>query len=275
MVGLAVLNSSNCKYELVNEINKENEKCIVILDRTIFYPESGGQQSDTGHLINTSNGLSIQVENVIHLQGYSFHIGKLLDKKPITLNDSVEIRIDNLKRYKTSMNHTGVHLLNHAIRHHFNNENSIIQLNSIVKDESLKFEFTFNQSLRQPNLTDIKSIEGICQDLINKSLNIYTSDTIRNNLDEIKLNYPVRKLKDVLYPLDLRIVSIGISWSDFTGKNIKSELESASDYSAELCCGTHASNTNQLKQFVITHLNVNGDSTFEIDALTSQVMLLT
>ena len=105
----------------MDQINKENEKCIAILDCTVFYPESGGQQSDIGHLVNTSNGASIQIDNVIHVQGYSFHVGTLLDKKPIIINDSVHCQVDPLKRYKISMNHTGVHLLNHAIRSHYKN----------------------------------------------------------------------------------------------------------------------------------------------------------
>lgn len=165
------------------------------------------------------------------------------------------------------MNHTGVHLLNHAIREHYKSETSIIQMNSTVKNESLKFEFSFNESLRQPNISDIESIENICKQLIQKSLNIYVQN-VKNDLNNIKLNYPLRKLKDVLYPHELRVVSIGTNWSNFINSEAKN-----TDYSAEACCGTHSNNTNQLKEFVITHFNINGDSTFEIDACTSKTAL--
>ena len=110
--------------------------------------------------------------------------------------------------------------------------------------------------------------------MIKKALNIYTTDNVRNNLDEIKLKYPLRKLNDVLYPLELRVVSIGTDWTNFSNSstnNTSSELNS--DYSAELCCGTHAANTSQLEEFVITHFSINGDSSFEIDACTSKVIL--
>ncbi len=195
-------------------------------------------------------------------------MGRLLDNQ-ININDSIICEINKTKRYNITLNHTGVHLLNHALRNYYKSEKSIIQINSIVKNESLKFEFSFNQSLKKPDLIDIKSIELICKQLIEKSLNIYTVNNIKNGFDETKLNYPLRKLNDVLYPIDLRIVSIGTDWSNFLSKTNNSNI----DYSAELCCGTHASNTSQLKEFLITHLTLNGDSTFEIDACTSESAL--
>ena len=150
------------------------------------------------------------------------------------------------------------------MRKHFGKENSISQLNSIVKNTGLKFEFGFNESLEKPNFNDLKSIEKICIDLINSELPVYINEDIKieQDLEKGKISYPLRVLKDVLYPLNVRIVTVGDKWANFF---IGTKNE---NNSGELCCGTHATNTKQLNDFVITGLNINGDSTYEIEAVT-------
>lgn len=141
----------------------------------------------------------------------------------------------------------GVHLLNHAIRQHFGNENSIIQTSSHVKNTSFRFEFKFNEMLKKPDITDISSIESICAQLIQKSLSIHIEDSVNLSDDNLALNYPLRKLNDILYPRNLRVVSIGTEWKNF---NIDhgSQVKFNSDYSAELCCGNYLVN---LRRFLL------------------------
>ena len=163
----------------------------------------------------------------------------------------------------------GIHLLNHAIRKCYNKENAIIQTNSYVKNNIFKLEFKFSESLTKPSLDDLKKIEQCCSDLIEKSLNIYVSDGQQLIEDGTDLNYPLRKLNDVLYPSKVRVVSIGTEWKNFTNENVGLN----GDFSAELCCGTHASNTKELKKISISSFNVVGDSSFEIDASTADFAL--
>ena len=88
------------------------------MDKTHFYPESGGQESDEG-MLTFANGVKFRVTNVQHIQGHSFHVGKLIVddvNTTIKVNDMVQMEVDAKKRYDTTMNHTAVHLLNHAIR---------------------------------------------------------------------------------------------------------------------------------------------------------------
>lgn len=129
-----------------------------------------------------------------------------------------------------------MHLLNHALRKHYGNENSIIQTSSHVKNNSFRLEFKFNEILKKPDIKDISSIESICAQLIKSSLNIYVADGVDLNDDNTVLNYPLRKLNDVLYPSKVRVVSIGTYWKDFViDKNLI--METNPDFSAELCCG--------------------------------------
>ena len=139
-------------------------------------------------------------------------------------------------------------------------------MNSTVKSHGLHFEFAFNEKMATLGPADLKSIETICQDLIEKSLPICVADKV--NLDkEIQEDpaHSLRKLKDVLYPFNVRVVTVGADWNNF-----KSSTEFSADYSGELCCGTHATNTNQIKDFIITHFGSKGDSTFELDAITGR-----
>ena len=129
-----------------------------------------------------------------------------------------------------------MHLLNHAIRKHYENENSIIQTSSNVKNNSFRLEFKFNQSLKKPDIKDVSQIESICAQLIKSSLNVYVANDVDLDYNNTVLNYPLRKLNDVLYPTIVRVVSIGTEWKNFT-INKKPIMEIDSDFSAELCCG--------------------------------------
>lgn len=224
MLAIGVKRNDARKYELETEI-PSGQECVLITDRTNFYPESGGQKSDQGFIINKNNNQKFRVTQVKHLKGLTFHLGTLVasdyPRLATRLNDKVVCSIDSRRRYAISLNHTGVHVLNHAIRKHFKSEHAIIQTNSIVSDDHFKFEFKFNEMLHKPTIEDLTSIQKICADLVQKSLPIYVQDGVRLETDELSaMNYPVRKLNDVLYPLNLRVVSLGIEWNKFTRLSI-------------------------------------------------------
>ena len=63
------------------------------------------------------------------------------------MNSEIECEIHASSRVQTTLNHTGVHLINHALRNTFENENAILQVQSQVRSDSLKFEFKFNDRL--------------------------------------------------------------------------------------------------------------------------------
>lgn len=118
-----------------------------------------------------------------------------------------------------------------------------MQLSSTVKSSGLKFEFSMNEIIKKPSIEDISSIENIMKGLIEKALPIHSALTTETNNTK-----SIRKLRDVLYPLNARVVRIGNETSEINNDN-----------SAEFCCGTHATNTNQIKEITITSFTSNGN----------------
>lgn len=248
-MALAVQNNIG-SFELKNEIEPD-QNCVVILDKTNFYHESGGQQSDIGKLSNNLNNC-IDINTVLNLRGFTFHIGKSNSK--FKINDLVNCEVDGQFRYFTTLNHTGVHLLNHAIRKLYKNENSIFQTSSSVKDTSFKFEFKFNEIVPKPKIDDIEMLESELNKLIRKAIPVKIEDNIPLHEDK-NFEFPIRKLNDVLYPRKLRMVSVAASDDDRSG---------------EFCCGSHVNNTCSLNKFFITSFKVVGDSSYEIEGCTSK-----
>ncbi len=142
-------------------------------------------------------------------------------------------QVDATSRYSTAINHTGVHLLNHAIRKYYSSETCINQVSSSVRQSGFKFEFAFNELLEKPSVEDIAAIEAILKDLVRQDMPLRTEDEVQPD----KAN--IRRLRDVLYPLKARVIKM-----DDTG---------------EFCCGTHADSTGQLKEVVIRSFRPNGD----------------
>lgn len=126
-------------------------------------------------------------------------------------------------------------------------------MSSNVKSAGFKFEFSFSEILDKPTSSDINSIQAILKNLIEQELPIYTTETSDLESDLAKFpKVPLRRLKDVLYPLKVRVVSVGAPWQDHV------DGKESEDFSAELCCGSHATNTNQLKEIVIRSFSANG-----------------
>lgn len=127
-------------------------------------------------------------------------------------------------------------------------------MSSSVKATGLKFEFSFSEILDKPTSSDIGSIQAILRNLIEQELPIYTCETASLESDLAMCEQtPLRRLKDVLYPLKVRVVSVGAPWQSFV--QLGNERD---DFSAELCCGSHANNTKQLKEIVIRSFSANG-----------------
>ena len=109
---------------------------IFVLEKTNFFASSGDQASDKGTLEIQQLGFYFLVDHVVNVDGYLFHVGrtKQEDKKQEVKQfsgkyyDSVECVVDGKARFATSLNHTGLHLLNHAIRDCYGSEDSVTQV---------------------------------------------------------------------------------------------------------------------------------------------------
>jgi alanyl-tRNA synthetase len=213
----------------------------IILDRTNFYAEMGGQVGDHGRLILASEvrGDSPQhgefkVEDTRAFAGYILHIGHLV-RGEIRVGDRVMAHVDHARRTPTENNHTATHLLNLALRKVLGDE--CHQKGSYVGPDRARFDFSHPRPVTP---AEIERIETIVREHIARDLTVYAqlADLARARAIE-----GIRAVFGETYPDPVRVVSIGQPVSDL--------LESPSnpawrEISVELCGGTHAPSTARL-----------------------------
>ena len=207
---MSIIRVIDNKYKFADYI-ENGDKCIIVLDRSNFYSDKGGQQSDHG-VLKFDNNLKINVSNVQSLQDYLFHFGEFeasSEDVRINVNDYCNCEIDGKKRYKTTLSHSGVHVLNDAIRKVYKDEDSIVQVMSSARDYNFKFEFLFNKikSFSKPSLQDIKNIESECRNTINREMPVFEGETEYDNIENG--TFKIRRLRDIMYPKRVRVVSMG------------------------------------------------------------------
>lgn len=206
--------------ELVNQL-KEGEEGEVILDKTVFYPEKGGQIGDSG-VIESSKSLFVINDTQTPTDNIITHIGKLI-KGEIRVGDSLLAKINKERRESIRRHHTSTHLLHAALRNMFGD--SVRQAGSYVGDEFLRFDFTFYRAL-----TD-EEIEAI----------------------EAKVNEEIMKNQEVCVvelPYQEAIKTGAIAIFEEKYKDVVRVI-SAGDFSKELCGGTHVKRTGDIGYFKI------------------------
>lgn len=120
----------------------ETEQIGIILDRTNFYAEQGGQEYDTGW-ITVDGKAEFEVTNVQMYKGYVMHTG-YLSLGTLSVGDKVIATYDELRRWPIKNNHTGTHILNFALREVLGM--GVDQRGSLVAVEKLRFDFSHNVS---------------------------------------------------------------------------------------------------------------------------------
>ena len=118
----------------------ESEQIGIILDRTNFYAEQGGQEYDTGR-ITIDGKADFEVTNVQMYKGYVMHTGYLTSGN-LHVGDKVIATYDELRRWPIKNNHTGTHILNYALREVLGM--GVDQRGSLVAAEKLRFDFSHN-----------------------------------------------------------------------------------------------------------------------------------
>ncbi len=210
----------------------------ILLDKTNFYAEQGGQIYDTGKII-IDGVAEFKVLDVQAYGGYIVHNG-YLDYGHLKAGDEVICEYDELRRQPIRNNHTGTHILNHALRQHLGDD--INQKGSLVDQEKLRFDFSHKA---QVTLPELKKIENSSNDYIKQNCKIYAKDV---DLDVAKGIYGVRAVFGETYPNPVRVVSVGVE--------VDTLLENPSNpewmnVSVEFCGGTHVDQTGQIKDLVI------------------------
>ena len=222
------------KDKLIDELTTDG---YIALERTCFYAESGGQISDTGMIVGKN--FKARVLDVFKgPNGQHIHKIKLLDGK-ITKNEECEMILDKEKRKMIEHNHSSVHLLHYALRSMIDDD--IRQAGSYVSQDKLRFDFTYSGKLTDEKILAVeKKVNEMIEDDYIVSTEIMPLEKAKQ-LGAMALFG--EKYKDIV-----RVVKIGKS--------------------IELCGGTHASNTAQIKHFAIYSYESKGSNVYRIEATT-------
>lgn len=235
----------------------EGEQFGVLLDRTNFYAEQGGQEYDTGRLL-VDDEAEISIENVQVYAGYVLHTG-YLKYGELSVGSEVIAEYDELRRHPIRSNHTGTHVLNYALREVLGNE--VDQKGSLVAPEKLRFDFSHKSGLSD---ADLAKIEQICTEYIRQNSEVFAKDVPLATAREIR---GVRAVFGETYPDPVRVVSVGVPVEDLLTDVKNPQWEKVS---VEFCGGTHVKQTGEIKELVILEESGIAKGIRRIVAVTGQ-----
>lgn len=223
----------------VNEIST-GEKGIIVLNRTPFYAELGGQKGDTGELINVDSKAevidTIKGNNNTFIHKVSIKAGTFKE------NDNIVAKVDNLKRKDIEKNHTTTHILHQVLRNNLGEH--VKQAGSFVSDERLRFDYEHFESVNEKVLS---KIEKEVNEIIFKDLCVHTNVM---SLNEAKKTGATAQFEEK-YGNTVRVVEI-------------------EDFSKELCGGTHIDSTLKIGSFKIISESSISSGIRRIEAVTGR-----
>jgi alanyl-tRNA synthetase len=217
----------------------EGDQIGLILERTNFYAEQGGQEYDTGKIVIDGQA-ELDVENVQVYAGYVLHTG-YMKYGSFSVGENVICEYDELRRWPIRNNHTGTHILNFALREVLGD--GVDQKGSLVAPEKLRFDFSHKSAISD---LELQKIEDKSTEYIRQNCPVFTKDVQLSLAREIT---GVRAVFGETYPDPVRVVSVGIPLEDIL-KNVKDERWGK--ISIEFCGGTHVRSTADIKDLVIT-----------------------
>ncbi|BBM02499.1 alanine--tRNA ligase [Microbulbifer sp. GL-2] len=199
---------------------EEGEEGTVILDRTPFYAESGGQAGDSGYL-NVAAG-RFEVLDCTKQGGHHLHAGKVL-RGAVATGEEVSAKVSADVRQATALNHSATHLLHAALRKVLGEH--VTQKGSLVDSERLRFDFSNPEAVTNKQLHAIES-------LVNAQVRANTPvDTRETDIESAK-EMGAMALFGEKYGDTVRVLSMG-------------ETETGA-FSVELCGGTHVKRTGDI-----------------------------
>ncbi len=222
------------------DVLAQNDEAVVVLDRTPFYAESGGQVGDRGHLVTKSGRFAVQ-ETRKHPSGAFLHIGRV-EQGQIRKGDSIEAVIDDEGRQAIRLNHSATHLMHAALRQVLGKH--VTQKGSLVRAADLRFDFSHPKAVSPEEL---QAIEDLVNQQIRRNLVV---ETKLMKLDDAR-NSGAMALFGEKYDADVRVLRMG-------------------DFSVELCGGTHVRRTGDIGLFKIVSESGVASGVRRIEAVTGQ-----
>ncbi|XP_022743094.1 alanine--tRNA ligase-like isoform X2 [Durio zibethinus] len=220
---------------------------------------------DTGSLDGSFG--SFQVCNVQIFGGFVLHIGSLCGVTgKVAVGDQVTCKVDYDRRKLIAPNHTCTHMLNFALREVLGNH--VDQKGSIVLPEKLRFDFSHDPNRDGIiNADHLRKIESIVNEQIKAELDVYSKEA---TLAEAKRINGLRAVFGEVYPDPVRVVAIGQKVEDLLADPENNEWSSIS---AELCGGTHVTNTREAKAFALLSEEGIAKGVRRITAVTTESAL--
>ncbi len=234
----AIWNGQNLEQSLDASEMRPGEQAAIILDKTNFYAEMGGQVGDSGELRNESHGVFV-VETTRAIGSYVLHIGHL-KSGGIRVTDGVSATVTG-GRDRTEKNHTSTHIANWALRETLGDH--VQQKGSLVDQEKLRFDFLHTKALSEEEVARVESMVNAC---IEQKLPVYAEVAPQEQALKI---FGLRAVFGEKYPPMVRVVSIGAPVSELLKNPAETKWKA---YSVEFCGGTHMANTHDAEKFVIT-----------------------
>jgi alanyl-tRNA synthetase len=232
------------KYRQITQKEKPLPFYQIVLAKTPFYAESGGQVGDTGEL-KIAN-LRVVISNTQKENDLIVHLTE--DTNWLEINDlanaTVEAKVNNSRRSLIENNHSATHLMHSALRQVLGNH--VAQKGSLVNEEILRFDFSHHGKMTDEQIAEVESI---------------VNQKIRENiaLDE-RRNVPFKTAVEELHATAL----FGEKYSDFVRVITFDE-----NFSRELCGGTHVSNTGKIGLFKITSEGSSSAGIRRVEAITA------
>jgi alanyl-tRNA synthetase len=239
-----------------NEV-PEGEQFGVLLDKTNFYAEQGGQEYDTGKLL-VDGEAEIGIENVQVYAGYVLHTG-YLKYGELNVGSEVIAEYDELRRHPIRNNHTGTHVLNYGLKQVLGND--VDQKGSLVAPDKLRFDFSHKSAMSD---AEVAKVEQICTDYIRQNSQVFAMDVPLATAREIR---GLRAVFGETYPDPVRVVSVGVPVEDVIA-DVKNE--GWEKVSVEFCGGTHVKHTGEIKELVILEESGIAKGIRRIIAVTGQ-----
>ncbi len=211
----------------------------ILLDRTPFYAESGGQVGDQGDLY--ADGLEVRIVDTQKREGKNLHSGRVL-RGQLAVGQTVTAKVDEKLRFATQRNHTATHLL-HAALHKVIGKHAQ-QAGSLVGPDYMRFDFTHYEPIKPAQLQEIEAI---------------VNDHVRRNQ---KVNWTYKSLDEAKKAGAMAL------FGEKYGETVR--VVQIENFSLELCGGTHLDATGEIGLFVITSESGVAAGTRRIEVLTGE-----
>ena len=223
----------------------------LVLDKSSFYAENGGQEADSGtiEILDETGNVSgsFTVTDVQVYGGFVLHQGVVQDATTtaaLQVGAHVNCRVDYDRRRRIAPNHSMTHVLNAALRQVLGD--SVDQRGSLCNEDKLRFDFSHKKALTAAQL---QQVEEICQSVVSQAEPVASE---MMPLDEAKKIEGVRAVFGEVYPDPVRVIRIG------------------DETSVEFCGGTHLSNTAEAEAFVLVEETAVAKGIRRITAVTKE-----